>query len=56
MPEKGPQFYAGKLLGFYEAGDNLLHWLNSLDSSEMSVKDFRSALVHKILEMSPKWK
>ena len=48
---KSPQFWAGKLLGFYEAGDNILSWMNSVDSSEMSVKDFRKALTHKILEM-----
>ena len=53
---KSPQYWAGKLLGFYEAGDHLLNWLNALDTEDMTVKDFRSALVHEILQMKLKVK
>lgn len=31
--------------------DHLLNWMNSLDSSEMTVKDFRKALHMKLLEL-----
>ena len=40
-------------LGFYEAGDEVLHWLNSLDTEGMTVKELRSEIVHKILIMRP---
>lgn len=53
MMKRSPQFLAGHLLGFYDCGDRILAWINQLDSSEMSVKEVRSALVAKILEMQP---
>lgn len=48
------QYYAGKLLGFYEAGDMLFTYLNSLDTSEMTAKELRKLLTHKILELKPR--
>lgn len=43
----------GYSLGFYDAGDKIVQWLNSLDTSEMTVKDFRNALYHYVIEMRP---
>jgi hypothetical protein len=40
--------------GFYQFGDDILNWLNSLDSTEMEAKDVRSAITHKILDMRPR--
>jgi len=40
-------------LGFYEAGDQILGWLNSLDTEHMTMQQLRSELVHKILIMRP---
>lgn len=39
--------------GFYAAGDELMQWMNSLDSSEMTPRQVRSAVFRKILEMRP---
>jgi hypothetical protein len=39
--------------GFYECGDDIMFWLNSLDTSEMEIKDLRSAIWHFILERRP---
>jgi hypothetical protein len=39
--------------GYYQCGDDVLGWLNSLDSSGMEVKDLRSAIWHFILGAQP---
>ena len=41
--------------GYYQFGDDIMHWLNALDSSDMTVRDFRSALWHFILESKPNY-
>ncbi len=38
---------------YYSACDEIIHWMNATDSSEMSVQQFRSALNLKLLEMRP---
>lgn len=39
--------------GYYQCGDDVMNWLNSLDSSEMTVTDFRNALNHFVLTIRP---
>lgn len=39
--------------GYYQCQDDLIIWLNALDTSEMEVKDFRSALWHHLMETRP---
>jgi hypothetical protein len=50
------QFAAGKLLGFYEAGDKIMAWVNSVDTADMTVKDFRKALNIMIMDLRPEIK
>lgn len=56
MSKYNTQYYAGRLLGFYEAGDAIMQWVNSLDISEMSVKDFRKQLNTFIMDIRPEIK
>ena len=39
--------------GYYQALDDIACWLQACDSSEMTVRDFRSALYTQILELRP---
>lgn len=41
--------------GYYTALEELANWLNSLDSGDMTTKQVRKAIYHKILEMRPKY-
>jgi hypothetical protein len=39
--------------GYYSAADELMNFINALDSSEMSGREVRSAIYGKALEMRP---
>lgn len=39
--------------GFYAAGEALMHFINELDSSEMTGRQVRSAIYGKALELRP---
>ncbi len=39
--------------GYWAATDDILSWINSVDSGDMLVKDFRSAINKRILDMRP---
>lgn len=39
--------------GYYAAGDEIMNFINQLDSGDMSGREVRSAIYGKCLEMSP---
>jgi hypothetical protein len=39
--------------GYYQALDDIECWINACDSSEMTVKEFRTALYSEILTLRP---
>ena len=41
--------------GYFLCGDDIMNWINSCDSSEMTITDFRSALWHHILDARPNY-
>jgi hypothetical protein len=39
--------------GYYDAADEMMNFINQLDTSGMNAADVRSAIYHKCLEMKP---
>lgn len=39
--------------GYYHALDEVMNWINACDSGEMTVKEFRSLLWLRLLDMRP---
>ena len=51
-----PHPYKGatsRIRGFYQAIDKVLNHINTIDSSEMTMKEFRSRLYQDIGDMEP---
>lgn len=42
--------------GYFQCGDDIMNWINAQDSSEMTVKEFRSLLWTKILDCRPDYR
>lgn len=40
--------------GYYSAGEELMGWINSLDTSDFTVKKLRKYINYKVLDMRPK--